>query len=86
MSAGTVQSSKGHNDQRVPSNDLTLIDIYVRFSDTYKATLLMSRFTFRGVDRKPPAIQNRSIAPNLAALNNDRYRLEAFLSIPCESS
>ena len=62
MSAGTVKSSKGCNDQRVPSNDLTLIDTYVQFSDVYKVTLLMSRFTFRGVDRKPPAVLNRVIA------------------------
>ena len=82
MSAGTVQSSKGHNDQRVPSNDLTLIDTYVRFSDTYKATLFMSRFTFRGVDRKPTSDSNRVNAPNLAALDDDIFSLRKLPLVP----
>ena len=86
MSAETVQSSKDHDDQRVPSNDFTLIDIYIQFSETYKVTLLMNHFTFRGVDRKPTSDSNRVNAPNLAALDDDISRLGGSLSFLCESN
>ena len=87
MSAGTVQSSKGHNDQRVPSNDLTLIDTYVQhFQKRIRSHYLWIILHSEASIGSQPAIQNRVNAPNLAALDDDSSRLGGSLSILCESN